>query len=88
MTVNYFLLAFYHLYAPETTQQSSLTLTWTVSDENDASPLVYINDAIVSYGNSSRLSLKPGVNTFKIVASNSYGKTTTLNYAVTYTPAS
>jgi hypothetical protein len=74
-------------YAPTTTQQSSLTLTWTVSDENDNYPKVYINDSIVSYGSSSTLSLTPGDNTFKIVVSNSYGKITEITYTVTYTPA-
>ncbi|MNH95090.1 Endo-1,4-beta-xylanase A precursor [compost metagenome] len=74
-------------YAPETTSSSSITLTWSVSDENDYSPNVFINDQKISYSSSTNLVLKPGVNTFKIVASNSYGKTTELTYTVTYTPA-
>lgn len=32
------------------------------------------------------LSLKPGLNVFKIIASNSYGKTSEILYQVTYTP--
>jgi hypothetical protein len=72
-------------YAPETTASSSITLTWTVSDDNDSSPKVFINDELISYGSMKNLSLNEGVNTFKIVASNSFGKTTTVNYTVTYT---
>ncbi len=75
-------------YAPETTQSASLTLSWTVTDENDGNPKVYVNDALMSgYGNSKTVALVPGANTFKIVAGNSYGKTTEITYTVTYNPA-
>lgn len=74
-------------YAPETTTSSSITLTWTVTDENDINPSVYINDQKISYSDSRELRLKPGANSFKIVASNSYGKTTEIIYNVTYTPS-
>jgi hypothetical protein len=73
-------------YAPETTSSPKITLTWTVFDENDDSPLVYVNDQLVRYANSMELSLNPGENVFKIVAGNSYGKTSELIYKVTYTP--
>jgi len=42
-------------YVPETTNNDSFALTWTVSDPNDDSPKVYINDELV-YGSSYRLS--------------------------------
>ncbi|GIP20597.1 S-layer homology domain-containing protein [Paenibacillus sp. J22TS3] len=74
-------------YAPETTTSASFTLTWSVKDENDYSPAVYVNDEKISYSNSTRLALKPGLNTFKIVATNKFGKKTELTYNVTYTPA-
>ena len=73
-------------YAPTTTESSAITLSWTVDDENDYSPKVYINDQMVSY-NSELLQLSPGENRFKIVAANTYGKTTEVFYTVTYTPA-
>lgn len=73
-------------YAPATTESSKISLTWTVNDENDYAPKVYINDKLAGY-NNELLSLKPGDNTFKIVAANIYGKTTELMYTVTYTPA-
>ncbi|MEX1029123.1 MAG: S-layer homology domain-containing protein [Paenibacillaceae bacterium] len=70
-------------YAPLTTQSSSINLTWTVSDENDPFTKVYVNDQIF-YG-STVVNLTPGVNTFKIVASNMYGKSSEVTYTVTYT---
>lgn len=73
-------------YVPETTNASSFTLTWKVSDDNDYSPKVYVNDELM-YSSSTTVNLKDGANTFKIVASNSYGKTTTVNCTITYTPA-
>lgn len=73
-------------YAPESTSSQIITLTWTVSDENDGNPQVYVNDRLVSY-NRMDVSLTPGVNTFKLVASNSFGKTTEVVYSVTYAPA-
>lgn len=74
-------------YAPETTASSTITLSWNVSDENDSSPKVYVNDKLVSYYSSTlNVNLIPGENSFKIVASNSYGKTTEKIYKVTYTP--
>ncbi|SEP14146.1 S-layer homology domain-containing protein [Paenibacillus sp. OV219] len=74
-------------YAPETTSSSRITLTWTASDDNDSYPKVYVNDQLV-YSNSMNVDLVPGLNTFKIVASNIYGKTTIITYNVTYTPQS
>lgn len=73
-------------YVPETTNASSFTLTWKVSEDNDYSPKVYVNDELM-YSSSTTVNLKDGANTFKIVASNSYGKTTTVNCTITYTPA-
>lgn len=74
-------------YAPETTASETITLTWTVSDDNDSYPKVYVNDQLMGYGSSMNVKLTPGANTFKLVASNSYGKTTEVVYTVTYTPA-
>ncbi|QJD85952.1 S-layer homology domain-containing protein [Cohnella herbarum] len=72
-------------YAPETTSSETITLTWTVSDENDSYPKVFVNDKQVNY-NSMNVILSPGPNTFRIVASNSLGKTTEVVYTVTYSP--
>jgi hypothetical protein len=73
-------------YAPETTASKTITLSWTVSDENDSYPKVYVNDKLVNY-NSMDVTLNVGANTFKLVASNSFGKTTEVVYTVTYTPS-
>jgi hypothetical protein len=73
-------------YAPETTSSQTITLTWTVSDENDSYPKVFVNDKLVNY-NSMDVTLSSGPNTFRIVASNSLGKTTEVVYTVTYSPA-
>ncbi|MCC3372494.1 S-layer homology domain-containing protein [Cohnella sp. REN36] len=75
-------------YAPETTSAQTITLTWTVTDDNDSSPKVYVNDQLINYSTSLNVTLNPGANPFKLVASNSYGKTTEVFYTVTYTPAS
>ncbi|MNH38748.1 hypothetical protein D3C79_998280 [compost metagenome] len=75
-------------YAPETTQSSSITLDWSVTDLNDSSPKIYVNDMLMSsYSNQTSVTLKPGENIFKIVASNSYGKTSEIIYKVIYKPA-
>jgi len=71
-------------YVPKTTGNASFTLTWTVSDENDSYPKVYINDVLVSYGNSYVLSLQPGKNEFSVVASNQYGETTEKEFVIEY----
>ncbi|WP_152396005.1 S-layer homology domain-containing protein [Paenibacillus guangzhouensis] len=73
-------------YIPETTTSQTITLSWTVSDENDDSPKLYVNDKIVYYSTSMDVTLTPGVNTFKIVASNKLGKTTEAICTVNYTP--
>ncbi|MGU3472039.1 cadherin-like beta sandwich domain-containing protein [Paenibacillus sp. D51F] len=71
-------------YAPEKTSSARVTLTWTVSDENDYSPKVFLNDQLIySDGGSVNLDLKPGLNTFNLAATNSYGKTTEITYTVT-----
>ncbi|OXS58299.1 hypothetical protein B1A99_13885 [Cohnella sp. CIP 111063] len=72
-------------YAPESTTSQTITLTWTVSDENDRSPIVYVNDQLIS-SSMTNVKLTPGVNTFNIVVSNKYGKLTKTTYTVTYTP--
>ncbi|GBF76402.1 hypothetical protein PA598K_04868 [Paenibacillus sp. 598K] len=69
-------------YAPTTTTERSVSISWTVSDINDYNPSIYINDKKVSWGNSQELSLDPGVNVFRILAVNSYGKQTTVVYEV------
>lgn len=74
-------------YAPETTASKTITLSWTASDDNDSYPKVYVNDQLVSYGSTMNVTLTAGINTFKLVASNSYGKTTEVVYTVNYVPA-
>ncbi|MFD0617001.1 S-layer homology domain-containing protein [Paenibacillus sp. GCM10027629] len=74
-------------YTPETTSSETITLSWTVSDDNDDSPKVYVNDKMVYYSTSMDVKLTSGVNTFKIVASNKLGKTTEVTCTVTYTPS-
>ncbi|MEO3947429.1 S-layer homology domain-containing protein [Gorillibacterium sp. CAU 1737] len=76
------------VHAPETTTSDTITVSWTVSDVNDSYPKIYIDDKQVSlYSDSMSVKLKEGTNTFKIVASNKYGKSTEILYTVTYTPA-
>ncbi|MFD2116190.1 S-layer homology domain-containing protein [Paenibacillus yanchengensis] len=72
-------------YAPETTNSESISLSWTVDDLNDYSPIVYVNDKVVS-SNQLYVTLVSGKNTFKFVASNKFGKNTELIYNVTYNP--
>ncbi|WP_052124171.1 S-layer homology domain-containing protein [Ureibacillus manganicus] len=60
-------------YLPETTTSSSVTATWTVKDENDYYPKVYINDQLISYSSSKTLNLVDGPNVFVFRAVNSSG---------------
>ncbi|WP_084783495.1 S-layer homology domain-containing protein [Paenibacillus sp. FJAT-26967] len=72
ITLNYF---------PVNTALNSVTITGTISDKNDNYPVVYFNDRkiyVYSGSFSEELSLKKGVNEFKVVASNKFGKTTTV----------
>ncbi len=67
----------------ETSTLNKVNLSGRVSDVNDKSPKVYINDELVSvnsyYGTWSKdVALKEGDNTFTIKAINSLGKVTTI----------
>ncbi|MEI7026410.1 hypothetical protein [Paenibacillus sp. y28] len=70
-------------YVPTTTSASTITLTWTVSDKNDTSPSVYINDELQSSWQSSKsISLTKGANQITFLATNKYGKQTTVTDVV------
>lgn len=70
---------------PDTTDKQTVTVSWTVSDKNDDSPKVYINDEIQSYWTTSKsVSLEEGVNTIVFKATNSLGKTTTITKTISF----
>jgi hypothetical protein len=72
--------------APETSSSPRIFVTWSVFDENDGSPKVFVNERPAVY-NGMELSLSPGENEFRITAVNSYGKTSEVIYKVTYETA-
>jgi Predicted solute binding protein len=66
---------------PESSSFSKVTMSGKVTDVNDSSPKLYINDELISLSNnnwSKELTLKEGTNTVTIKAINSLGKTTTI----------
>ena len=78
--------------APETTDKSNVVIRGMVTDQNDRYPVVTINGQSVfvdSYNGrfEKTVSLTEGVNTFKIVASNKLGKSTTIEKQIVFTPA-
>lgn len=75
------------LHAPETTNSSMISISWTATDKNDSSLKLYVNDKQV-YSTDYTASLQPGENKFKVTAANKYGKSTDVVYTVTYTPES
>ncbi|WP_082967170.1 S-layer homology domain-containing protein [Paenibacillus oryzae] len=78
--------AFVLTHAPETTSSPKITVSWTLTDVNDSSAKLYMNDAqLSSYYSSISVDLKEGDNVFKFVATNKYGKSTEVLYKVTYT---
>ena len=70
-------------YIPETTTNKKLTVSWSVSDSNDNSPKVYVNDKYQYYGTSTTIDLVPGVNTITFKATNKLGKSTTVTKTIT-----
>ncbi|MFC3748206.1 S-layer homology domain-containing protein [Paenibacillus sp. GCM10012306] len=76
-------------YIPETTSSKRLTFTGSATDANDSSPKVYLNDKLVSsYGSIYQdVTLSEGENIFIFKAINKYGKITTVEKKVVYTPA-
>lgn len=78
--------AFVLTHAPDTTSSQKITVSWTLSDANDSSVKLYLDDVqLSSYNNSTSVSLKEGENVFKFVATNKYGKSTEILYKVIYT---
>ncbi|MHA7965355.1 S-layer homology domain-containing protein [Paenibacillus sp. CAU 1782] len=75
-------------HAPETTSSQRITVSWTLSDVNDSSVKLYLDDVqLSSYNASISVNLKEGENVLKFVATNKYGKSTEILYKVTYTAA-
>ncbi|WP_369698831.1 hypothetical protein [Paenibacillus pedocola] len=76
-------------YIPETTSSKQITLSGKATDENDSYPKIYLNDELISsYGSfSESVTLKEGSNTFVFKVTNSFGKVTTIEKTVVYTPA-
>jgi hypothetical protein len=76
---------------PETSATKNVTISGSVSDTNDKSPKVYINDDMLSlnWSNSwsKEVTLKEGQNTFVIKAINNQGKTTTITKTITFVSA-
>lgn len=73
-------------YYPQTTSQSSVTISGSVKDVNDSNPVVYFNDkkVYVNYSGNfeQELKLNAGANPFTVVGSNSFGKTMTVTGVV------
>jgi hypothetical protein len=70
-------------YIPGTTSASSITLTWTISDKNDSSPQVYINDELqYSWNSSKTITLTKGANQITFLGTNKYGKQTSVTDTV------
>lgn len=76
-------------HAPETTTSQRITISWNLSDANDPSVNLYLNDEKLStYSKSYTANLTQGENIFKFVATNKYGKSTEVVYKVNYTTPS
>ncbi|MFF2018627.1 S-layer homology domain-containing protein [Paenibacillus sp. NPDC058177] len=75
-------------YIPETTSNGQITLSGNTTDANDSSPKIYLNDQLVgSYGSFNKMvTLKEGSNSFIFKVTNKYGKFTTVEKTVVYTP--
>ncbi|OBZ09830.1 hypothetical protein A8L34_21405 [Bacillus sp. FJAT-27264] len=75
-------------YIPETTSNGQITLSGNTTDANDSSPKIYLNDQLVgSYGSFNKMvTLKEGSNSFVFKVTNKYGKFTTVEKTVVYTP--
>ncbi|WP_235886404.1 S-layer homology domain-containing protein [Paenibacillus cymbidii] len=74
-------------YVPETSSQSTVSVSGTVTDVNDSSPGVYVNDSkLYTYGSSfdKSVSLQKGNNTIVVKATNKFGQTTTVTKNVYY----
>jgi len=76
--------------APESWDQSTVTIRGIVKDQNDRYPVVTINGQSVyvdSYDGrfEKTVELAEGANTFTIVATNKLGKTTTVTKTITFT---
>jgi len=70
-------------YIPDSTSASSITLTWTISDKNDSSPKIYINDELqYSWNSSKTFTLTNGANQITLLGINKYGKQTTVTDVV------
>ena len=74
---------------PETSTLNKVNISGRVSDINDKSPKVYINDELVSvnsyYGTWTKdVALKEGVNIFTIKATNSLGKMVTITKTIKF----
>ena len=70
------------------TTESKITITGTVNDPLDSKVVVYVNDKKITSGNgnwSANVSLDEGGNDIIIVATNAYGKSTTVVKKTTYT---
>ena len=73
---------------PLSTTQNTITISGTVNDSLDSKVNVYVNDKKITSGNGSwtaTVNLNEGSNDIIIVATNSYGKSTTVVKKVTYT---
>ena len=70
------------------TAESKITIAGTVDDSLDSKVVVYVNDKKITSGNgnwTADVSLDEGDNDIIVVATNSYGKSTTIVKKVTYT---
>ncbi|TXK83796.1 cadherin-like beta sandwich domain-containing protein [Paenibacillus sp. N3.4] len=75
---------------PETTKNSSITISVSAKDTNDPSPTIYINGQSVGQGSISQtINLVAGENPIEIKAGNNFGKMSdTIKKTVKYDPGS
>ena len=70
------------------TAESKITIAGTVNDSLDSKVVVYVNDKKITSGNgnwTADVSLDEGNNDIIVVATNAYGKSTTVVKKITYT---
>jgi hypothetical protein len=70
-------------YMPVNTTSSNISVSWNVSDKNDSYPKVYLNDILQSYyQTNTSMSLNVGANQINLVATNKYGKQSSVTQTV------
>lgn len=69
---------------PVSSDKQSITVSWTVKDANDSSPVVYLNGQ-KQYGSSATVTLEEGDNIINVRAENAAGKSAEVTKHVAFT---